>query len=193
MKILMVDNYDSFTYNVVHMLESLDGVEVIVRRNDVVSVNEALQFGKIVLSPGPGLPGEAGAMPQIVQACADSRSILGICLGHQCIGEIFGGELFNLSTPLHGKATAVRIVDPHEVLFKDLPEIITVGRYHSWVVKKDSLPEDLHVTAVDADGEVMALRHRRFDVRGVQFHPESILTETGRQIMENWVAHEEAA
>jgi anthranilate synthase component 2 len=193
MKILMVDNYDSFTYNVVHMLESFDGVEVVVRRNDAVSVEEALGFQKIVLSPGPGLPAEAGAMPEIVRACASSRSILGVCLGHQCIGEIFGGELFNLSTPLHGKATPVRIVEPDEVLFKGLPEVITVGRYHSWVVKKDSFPADLQVTAVDGDGEVMALRHRVFDVRGVQFHPESILTETGRQMLENWVVHEKAA
>jgi anthranilate synthase component 2 len=193
MKILMVDNYDSFTYNVVHMLESLDGVDVVVKRNDDVSVEEALSFDKIVLSPGPGIPSEAGAMPEIVKACAPSKSILGVCLGHQCIGEVFGGELLNLSVPLHGKATPVQITDRDEVLFKGLPEVITVGRYHSWVVKREPFPSDLVVTAVDSNGEVMALRHRTFDVRGVQFHPESILTETGRQILENWVSHEKAA
>jgi len=193
MDILMVDNYDSFTYNVVHMLEALGGINVIVKRSDQVSVDDAVRFERIVLSPGPGIPSEAGNMPDIVRACAPTKRILGICLGHQCIGEIFGGELRNLQAPLHGKATPVRVIDREEALFRGLPEVITVGRYHSWVVKKEPFPQELTVTAVDMNEEVMALRHRRYDVCGVQFHPESILTEVGRQILENWISYERAA
>jgi anthranilate synthase component 2 len=187
-EILVLDNYDSFTYNLVHLLESLDGVDVVVRRNDEISVDEALRFEKIVLSPGPGIPSEAGMMPKIVKACAPSKSILGVCLGHQCIAEIFGGEILNLPTPVHGKATPIRITAPDDVLFAGLPDTLTVGRYHSWVVKPSPFPPELEITAVDAAGHVMALRHRSLDIRGVQFHPESILTNTGRKMLYNWVS-----
>ena len=190
MKILMIDNYDSFTYNLVHMFEALDGVTVKVVRNDQFTMNEVAEYSKIVLSPGPGIPSEAGLMPEVVRRFSPSKSILGVCLGHQCIGEVFGGTLHNLSSPVHGKATAARVVDPSEPLFKGLPEQLTVGRYHSWVVATEGFPESLTVTAVDDNGQIMALRHKQFDVRGVQFHPESILTLQGREILENWIKYE---
>jgi len=189
MKILMIDNYDSFTFNIVHMLESHSGIDVVVRRNDEVTLREAKGFSKIVLSPGPGLPSEAGKMPELVRELAATKSILGICLGHQCIAEVFGAELFNLPCPVHGKATPVEVLQHKEHLFAGLPTMFEVGRYHSWVVKKDSIPDFLEVTAVDVGGEVMALRHRHLDVRGVQFHPESILTKVGRQIFDNWISY----
>jgi anthranilate synthase component 2 len=189
MKILMIDNYDSFTFNIVHMLESHSGIDVVVRRNDEVTLREAKGFSKIVLSPGPGLPSEAGKMPELVRELAATKSILGICLGHQCIAEVFGAELFNLPCPVHGKATPVEVLQHKEHLFAGLPTMFEVGRYHSWVVKKDSIPDSLEVTAVDVGGEVMALRHRHLDVRGVQFHPESILTKVGRQIFDNWISY----
>jgi anthranilate synthase component 2 len=189
MKILMIDNYDSFTFNIVHMLESHSGIDVVVRRNDEVTLREAQGFSKIVLSPGPGLPSEAGKMPELVRELAATKSILGICLGHQCIAEVFGAELFNLPCPVHGKATPVEVLQRDEHLFAGLPTMFEVGRYHSWVVKKDSIPDSLEVTAVDVGGEVMALRHRHLDVRGVQFHPESILTKVGRQIFDNWISY----
>lgn len=188
MKILMVDNYDSFTYNLVQMLEAFDGVSVTVKRNDEVTLSEVEAFEKIVLSPGPGVPSEAGRMPEIVRAYAETKSILGVCLGHQCIGEVFGATLLNIESPLHGKATPIEVIDPHEPLFRGLPQRFSVGRYHSWVVERAGLPEnDLEVTAVDSAGYIMALRHRRLNVRGVQFHPESILTEHGRVMLENFL------
>lgn len=187
MNVLMIDNYDSFTYNVVHLLESLAGVEVTVRRNDEITLAEVEHFSKIVLSPGPGLPSEAGMMPEIVRHCGPHKSILGVCLGHQCIGEVFGATLHNLATPVHGKATPISVLDRSEPIFRNLPERFTVGRYHSWVVQRATLPADLVVTAVDDAGEVMALRHRYYDLCGVQFHPESILTEHGKAMLENWL------
>jgi anthranilate synthase component 2 len=190
MEILLIDNYDSFTYNLVHMFEAFDGVNVTVRRNDEVSTDEASSFPRIVLSPGPGIPSEAGRMPEIVKALAPNRKILGVCLGHQCIGELFGGKLLNLGIPIHGKATPARVVDQDEPLFRGLGSELSVGRYHSWVVAKDTVPDDLKITAVDEVGEIMALRHRTFDVCGVQFHPESILTRDGAKMLKNWIDDE---
>lgn len=189
MNVLMIDNYDSFTYNIVHMLESFPGVEVTVKRNDQLSLADVEPFGRIVLSPGPGIPSEAGLMPDVVRHFGETRSILGVCLGHQCIGEAFGARLRNIEAPVHGKATPIDIIDPCEPLFSGLPPRFSVGRYHSWVVDLDGLPkEELLVTALDEQGQIMALRHARLNVRGVQFHPESILTEHGRKMIENWVA-----
>ena len=194
MQILMIDNYDSFTYNLVQILESFSGVSVTVKRNDKLTLNEVSTFEKIVLSPGPGIPSEAGIMMEIVRNFAETKSILGVCLGHQCIGEVFGSQLLNILTPIHGKATALEVIDPEELLFRGLPKRFSVGRYHSWVVQRTATPnEELKITAVDDSGEIMALRHMRLNVRGVQFHPESILTEHGRTMIENWVADETAA
>lgn len=194
MKILMIDNYDSFTYNLVHMLETFDGVSVVVKRNDQLSLGEVEAFEKIVLSPGPGIPSEAGIMPELVRTFAETKSIFGVCLGHQCIGEIFGGALLNISEPIHGKATPIEIIDPAEPLFKGLSKRISVGRYHSWVVSNEKFPSnDLAITAVDDSGQIMALSHKRLDVRGVQFHPESILTDDGRTILENFISYDRAA
>ena len=194
MKILMIDNYDSFTYNLVHMLEAFDGVSVVVKRNDQLTLDDVAPFEKIVLSPGPGIPSEAGCMPEIVRTFAETKSILGVCLGHQCIGEVFGGSLLNIAAPIHGKATPIEVTNPTERLFRGLPTRFAVGRYHSWVVQQEGFPAaDLEVTAVDDTGSIMALRHKRFDVRGVQFHPESILTEHGKTMLENWISDERAA
>jgi anthranilate synthase component 2 len=187
MKIIVIDNYDSFTYNLVHMLREFEGVSIDVRRNDQIAVSDVQGYEKIVLSPGPGIPSEAGAMPEIVREYAPRKSILGVCLGHQCIGEIFGGTLRNLSTPIHGKATTIQVADPTERIFKGFSETFKVGRYHSWVVQKDSLPPSVKVTAVDESGEIMALRHETYDVCGVQFHPESILTPRGHEMLKNWI------
>lgn len=193
MNILMIDNYDSFTYNLVHMLETFEGVSVVVKRNNQLSLSDVEPFEKIVLSPGPGIPAEAGIMPEIVRTFAETKSILGVCLGHQCIGEIFGGTLLNISEPIHGKATPIEIIDPSEPLFKGLPKRISVGRYHSWVVSTESFPnDDLSITAIDDEGQIMALAHKRLDVRGVQFHPESILTDNGRAILGNFISYEKA-
>lgn len=190
----MIDNYDSFTYNLVHMLEAFEGISVVVKRNDQLTLDDVAPFEKIVLSPGPGIPSEAGRMPEIVRAFAETKSILGVCLGHQCIGEAFGGTLLNIAAPIHGKATAIEITDPSERLFRGLPKRFAVGRYHSWVVQRDRLPDtNLQITAVDDSGNIMALRHKRFDVRGVQFHPESILTEHGKAMLQNWITDERAA
>jgi anthranilate synthase component 2 len=189
MKILMIDNYDSFTYNLVHMLEAFDGVSVVVKRNDQLVLNDVVPFDKIVLSPGPGIPSEAGLMPEVVKAFSETKSILGVCLGHQCIGEIFGGTLLNIAVPIHGKATPIEVTEPNEALFKGLPQRFSVGRYHSWVVQREGFPKsELEVTATDDAGNIMALRHKRLDVRGVQFHPESILTEHGKAMLNNWIS-----
>jgi anthranilate synthase component 2 len=192
MKILMIDNYDSFTYNLVHMLETFDGVSVVVKRNDQLTLDDVVPFEKIVLSPGPGIPSEAGLMPEIVKAFAETKSILGVCLGHQCIGESFGGRLLNIEAPIHGKATPIEVLDPTEPLFRGVPQRFSVGRYHSWVVRNEGLPDEIKVTAVDDAGSIMALRHTRLDICGVQFHPESILTEHGRTMLDNWITHERA-
>lgn len=186
-RVLVIDNYDSFTYNLVHLVRYIGGCELEVRRNDKLRVEEVEPFDKVLLSPGPGLPMEAGLMPAIVRRYAPTKSILGVCLGHQCIGEIFGATLVNMSDVVHGKGLEIRVTEPSELLFQGLPEQFTGGRYHSWLVGRDGFPECLRITAVDAKGDIMALAHRQYDVRGVQFHPESVLTECGEQMLRNWL------
>lgn len=182
---MVVDNYDSFVYNLVHYLEDL-GCEVTVRRNDEIDLEEVAKFDKILLSPGPGIPDEAGALKEIISRYAASKSILGVCLGQQAIGEVFGGSLLNLPTVFHGVASKIKLTVGNEILYRDLEQELEVGRYHSWVVNPQ-LPACLEVTALDENGQVMSLRHREFDVRGVQFHPESVLTPQGKKIIENWI------
>ncbi len=184
MKILVIDNYDSFTYNLVHYLEDLD-CEVIVKRNDQLSLEEVDAFDKIVLSPGPGIPDEAGLLKEIIAQYAPTKSIFGVCLGQQAIGEVFGGSLVNLDEVYHGIATNIDIVED-DVLFEGLPKQIKVGRYHSWVVDAN-LPDVLEATSFDENGQVMSLRHKTYDVCAVQFHPESVLTPKGKQILKNWL------
>jgi anthranilate synthase component 2 len=183
-QVLVIDNYDSFTYNLVHLLEEL-GARVIVRRNDRIGLAEVAAFDRIVLSPGPGIPDEAGLLKEIIREFAPQKRIFGVCLGQQAIAEAFGGRLVNLQQVYHGVATQIRILGD-EVLYRGLPEEIEVGRYHSWVVHPD-LPPCLEVTAVDGQGEVMSLRHRDYDVHSVQYHPESVLTPQGKQILSNWL------
>ncbi len=185
MKVLVIDNYDSFTYNLVHYLEDLD-CEVTVKRNDKLSLEDVKAFKKIVLSPGPGIPDEAGLLKDIIKTYAPTKSILGVCLGQQAIGEVFGGTLINLDDVYHGVATHVKITVDDEPLFKGLDKSIEVGRYHSWVVD-NNLPDDLEATSFDENGQIMSLRHRVFDVKGVQYHPESVLTPEGKQILKNWI------
>ncbi|MCO4821867.1 MAG: aminodeoxychorismate/anthranilate synthase component II [Flavobacteriaceae bacterium] len=185
MKVLVIDNYDSFTYNLVHYLEDLN-CDVTVIRNDKLSIEEVKPFHKIVLSPGPGIPDEAGQLKAIIKEYASSKSILGVCLGQQAIGEVFGGTLINLDEVYHGVATKVSIVVDDESLFEGLDKKIEVGRYHSWVVDPN-LPDCLQATSFDQNGQVMSLRHKFYDVKGVQYHPESVLTPDGKKILENWV------
>lgn len=187
MKILLLDNYDSFTYNLAHYLRELTGNEITVIQNDQISVDEVEAYDAIVLSPGPGLPADAGIIPGVIRTFAPTKKILGICLGMQAIGEVFGGTLLNLPSVFHGVATTATILTPDEILFKGLPEKIEVGRYHSWVVDEKTLPPSLDITAIDETGRIMALRHKLFDVRGVQFHPESVLTPTGKTMISNWL------
>lgn len=183
--ILVIDNYDSFVYNLVHELERL-GCQVTVWRNDQFALADVAPFDKILLSPGPGVPDEAGLLKAVVEKYAPTKSILGVCLGQQAIGEVFGGTLENLDKVYHGVATSIQIAADDEPLFTDIPKEIEVGRYHSWVVA-NPLPEVLEATSFDANGQIMSLRHRTYDVRGVQFHPESILTPIGGKMLENWV------
>lgn len=186
MKILVFDNYDSFTYNLVHLVEAITGTKTEVYRNDQLPLEKVKDYDKIILSPGPGIPSEAGELLPLIKAYAPSKSILGVCLGHQAIGESFGGTLVNLSTVYHGIATPIDIIR-NDGVFKGLPKQIEVGRYHSWVVSEDNFPKDLEITARDGSGMVMALRHRTYDVTGVQFHPESVLTPDGETILRNWL------
>ncbi|MET3046841.1 anthranilate synthase component II [Flavobacterium covae] len=185
--IAVIDNYDSFTYNLVHYLEDLD-CEVTVYRNDEFELAELEKFDKILLSPGPGIPSEAGLLKQVIEKYAPTKSILGVCLGQQAIGEVFGGQLTNLEKVYHGVATKVKLTNPDEVLFRDLPAEFEVGRYHSWVVANENFPAVLEVTSVDENGQIMSLKHKSYDVRGVQYHPESVLTPLGKKILENWVS-----
>ena len=188
MKILVLDNYDSFTYNLVNLLRELGhGPNLTVTRNDQLTLDEVEQYDAILLSPGPGIPSEAGLMPAIMRKYAPTKRILGVCLGHQGLAESFGAELYNIPAVLHGVANEAEVTVPDERLFAGLPTRFQVGRYHSWAVRPESMPSTLEVTARDANGEVLAFRHREYDVRGVQFHPESILTEHGAQMLENWL------
>ncbi|PKP14855.1 MAG: aminodeoxychorismate/anthranilate synthase component II [Bacteroidetes bacterium HGW-Bacteroidetes-23] len=184
-KIIIIDNYDSFTYNLVHYLEDLNA-EVTVFRNDEFELNELEKFDKILLSPGPGIPEEAGLLLDVIKKYASTKSILGICLGQQAIGEVFGGSLINLEKVYHGVASKVKITK-EDSLFNNLPTEFEVGRYHSWVINPDDFPEDLEITSVDENGEIMSIRHKTLDVKGVQYHPESILTPNGKKILENWL------
>jgi anthranilate synthase component 2 len=186
MHILVLDNYDSFTYNLVYLLRKLGlGEALDVRRNDAFLLEEVERYDKILLSPGPGIPSEAGLMPELLQRYAPTKSILGICLGHQALAEAFGGTLLNLAEVQHGVASTVT-VHPDR-LFEGISSSFRVGRYHSWVVDEQSLPQELEVIARTEDQQIMALRHRHFDLRGLQFHPESILTEYGSQLIQNWI------
>ncbi len=187
MEIVIIDNYDSFTYNLAHLCRELGG-RVTVVRNDQFRLPELGGYDKIVLSPGPGIPSEAGLMPEVIEAYAGRKPILGICLGHQAIGEAFGASLTNLSDVFHGVATPVHIT-VRDYLFEGLPDTIEVGRYHSWIVSDETLPPCLQVTSRSEEGHIMSLRHSELDVRGIQFHPESVLTPEGRRIMSNWVNH----
>ena len=186
MKVAVIDNYDSFTYNLVHYLEDL-GAKVTVFRNDEFDLQELESFQKILLSPGPGIPDEAGLLKQAIKHFASTKSILGICLGQQAIGEVFGGNLINLEKVYHGVATKVTLEVNDEDLFKDIPTEFEVGRYHSWVVSNDGFPEELEITSKDENGQIMSLRHKKLDVKGVQFHPESVLTPHGKTILKNWL------
>jgi anthranilate synthase component 2 len=187
-KILIIDNYDSFTYNLVHLVHEI-GLECDVWRNDKFELEDVEAYSHIILSPGPGIPSEAGLLLPVIEKYASTKSIFGVCLGQQAIAEVFGGQLYNLSRPMHGIATPIKVTDPQEKLFAGLPQSFKVGRYHSWVVSEKDLPADLLVTAIDEkDNSIMALRHKHYDVRGVQFHPESVLTEYGKALMQNWLA-----
>jgi anthranilate synthase component II len=187
MKILVLDNYDSFTYNLVHYLEELAGIEVDVFRNDQITIKEATAYDKIVLSPGPGIPDEAGILKALILELGPTHSILGVCLGCQAIAEVYGGSILNLTKVYHGVATPVMVQDDGEILFHSLPSAFLAGRYHSWVVNEQGLPDTLQITARDGQNQIMGLRHKTYDVRGVQFHPESILTEHGKTIIKNWL------
>lgn len=184
--VLVIDNYDSFTYNLVHLINEL-GYEAEVWRNDKFEMADVDKYDKILLSPGPGVPNESGLLLEVIKTYSSTKSIMGICLGQQAIAEAFGGSLLNLGRPMHGIATPITVLDKEELTFKGCPEVIEVGRYHSWVVNTADLPECLTVTAVDQDGQIMSLRHKTLDVRGVQFHPESVLTPSGKQMMKNWL------
>lgn len=187
-KILIIDNYDSFTYNLVHLVNEI-GLQCDVWRNDQFKLEDVDAYDKIILSPGPGIPSEAGLLLDVIKKYAPTKSIFGVCLGQQAIAEAFGGSLYNLKQPMHGIATPITITDHKEKLFTDLPHTFNVGRYHSWVVDEKAIPDELTVTAIDeVDNSAMAIRHKQYDVRGVQFHPESILTEYGKEMMKNWLA-----
>lgn len=185
MKILVVDNYDSFVYNIVHLLYEIGVAEIDVVKNDQLDFSYINQYDKIVLSPGPGIPKNAGMMPQLLSEFASTKSILGICLGHQAIAEHFGTDLINLSEPLHGVASEIEILK-EDYLFENLPKQFKIGHYHSWVVS-ETISNDLEILAKDELGNIMAIQHKKYDVRGLQFHPESILTENGKTILNNWI------
>ncbi|MDR2129817.1 MAG: aminodeoxychorismate/anthranilate synthase component II [Odoribacteraceae bacterium] len=186
MKILIFDNQDSFTYNLFHLVRELGYHDVEVHRNDKISLDAVAAFDKIILSPGAGIPSEAGLLLPLIERYAPVKSILGVCLGHQAIAEAFGGQLVNLQDVYHGVATPVHVIAPHR-LFAGLPATIEAGRYHSWIADTATFPGALQVTAVDDEGQIMALKHRSFDVHGLQFHPESVLTPTGKEIMKRFL------
>jgi len=188
MKIVMIDNYDSFTYNLVHLVKAL-GADVTVYRNDQFELSDLEPFDKIMLSPGPGIPSEAGLLIDVIREYAGKKPIIGICLGEQAMGEFFGGTLVNLSEVFHGVQTPCHLVVEDDYIFEGLPKDLMVGRYHSWVVDAASMPDCLETTAVSDEGQVMALRHKTMDIRGIQFHPESVLTPEGGKMIGNWLKH----
>lgn len=186
MRILVLDNYDSFTYNLVYIIRQLGySAQMDIFRNDKISIDKVALYDKILLSPGPGIPSEAGIMPELLRLYAESKDILGVCLGHQAIGEAFGGTLTNLSEVVHGLASEVSVEE--DLLFEGLPKSFKIGRYHSWVINEKDLSPELEITARTPDGQIMGVRHKKYKVRGLQFHPESVLTEYGVEIMRNWL------
>lgn len=185
--IVVIDNYDSFTYNLVHYIEKITGKRVDVFRNDEITVDEVNKYDKILLSPGPGIPVEAGIILDLIRKLGPVKSILGVCLGHQAIGEAFGGTLVNLDKVYHGIATKINVLKPNDPLYKDVPQSFNVGRYHSWVVAKEGLPDCFDITCEDEFGLIMGISHKQYNVRGVQYHPESVLTENGLKLIENWI------
>ena len=187
--VVIIDNYDSFTYNLAHLVKEL-GTKVDVLRNDQFKIEELEQYDKIILSPGPGVPEEAGLLLDVIRTYSGKKSILGVCLGEQAIGQVFGGRLVNLSKVFHGVQTDIQLTEP-DYIFRGLPARIPVGRYHSWVVDTENFPETPALTADSPEGQIMALKQREYDVRGIQFHPESVLTPDGKQIMANWLQGDE--
>ena len=185
MKILVFDNYDSFTYNLVHLVEKITHEKVDVYRNDEIALEKVAEYDKIILSPGPGIPEEAGLLLPLIKQYAATKSILGVCLGHQAIGQVFGGTLINLDKVYHGIATPIKILNPNAPILKGFGDTMEVGRYHSWILAKKNFPDELEITAVDDNGYIMALQHKTYDVQGVQFHPESVLTPDGERLMRN--------
>lgn len=186
MKLLILDNYDSFTYNLVHLVEKCSDIELEVHRNDKISIEQVAQFDKILLSPGPGLPKDAGILKRVISTYGSSKSILGVCLGQQAIAEVYGAKLRNLEQVYHGVASPIQVINS-DSLFANCPASFEVGRYHSWVVDPETIPNELEVTAIDDQQNIMALRHKTYDVKAVQFHPESILSEYGEMIIRNWL------
>ncbi len=187
-KILILDNYDSFTYNLVHYVEANPEYEVDVFRNDEIHIEDVDSYDTIILSPGPGLPKDAGILNELIKKYAPTKKILGVCLGMQAIGEVFGGTLVNLNTVFHGVATPIEVVDKSDLLFKDLPDSFHIGRYHSWVIANEDFPEELKITSIEENNQIMSLKHKEYKVYGVQFHPESILTEHGKEMISNFLA-----
>ncbi len=186
-KILIIDNYDSFTYNIAHYVEENPKYQAVVCRNDAISLDEVAQYNTIILSPGPGLPKDAGIMNDIIKKYAKTKKILGICLGMQAIGEVFGGKLENLNKVYHGVASTIEITKKEDSLYKNLPEFFDVSRYHSWIITKDSFPKELEITAQTNDETIMSISHKQYKVFGVQYHPESILTDNGKEIINNFL------
>ena len=187
--ILVIDNYDSFTYNLVHYIRNLSNMQLDVYRNDQITLDKVDQYAKILLSPGPGIPSEAGICIDLIRQYARTKSILGVCLGHQAIGVAFGGSLINLDKVYHGIATEINVITPDDRLYKDIPARFEVGRYHSWVVSRNDLPDCLKINSLDDQGRVMGISHKEYDVKGVQYHPESVLTKHGLKIIENWLSN----
>ncbi|MDP4210145.1 MAG: aminodeoxychorismate/anthranilate synthase component II [Bacteroidota bacterium] len=187
-KILVIDNYDSFVYNLVHYIEKITGERPDVYRNDEISIEDVGKYDKILLSPGPGVPSEAGIILDVIRKYSPTHSIFGVCLGHQAIGEAFGGQLTNLDTVYHGIASKIQVLTPGDPLYKGIPAEFNVGRYHSWVVSREGLPDCFTITTEDESGMIMGISHKQYNVRGVQFHPESVLTEHGMKMVENWLA-----
>jgi len=189
--IVVIDNYDSFTYNLVHALGQITGEKVDVFRNDKLELDDLEKYSHIVLSPGPGIPDEAGMLKDIIRTYAPRKRLLGVCLGHQAIAEVFGAELINIRKVFHGVATTIKILDSEDYLFRNIPDNFEGGRYHSWIVSDKRLPANLKITAKATDGEIMGMSHTEYDVKGVQFHPESILTKCGIDILTNWILGED--
>lgn len=184
---MVLDNYDSFTYNLVHILKELSRGPVDVHRNDEIGLKDIEKYDKIVISPGPGVPDQAGITKRMIGHFAPSKSILGVCLGCQAIAEVYGANLINLDQVYHGVATGIIVLDESDQIFREIPAGFTAGRYHSWVINENDLPGCIRITARDDEGMIMAITHRTHDVKGVQFHPESVLTKYGRQMLLNWL------